>query len=76
MIKIKYEEKLKCDNLNNYFALNEQKLAIYEIKHLKFDLLQLEAKRRGQLAGLTITCDKIKEVKKKIGVYAGRINFD
>jgi len=32
---ISYEDKIKSDNLNNYFAINEQKLVIKEIKHLK-----------------------------------------
>ena len=73
---ISYEDKIKSDNLNNYFAINEQKLVIKEIKHLKFDLMQLESKRRMKLASLKKTCDEIKEVKKKISVYSGRIRFD
>jgi len=54
---ISYEDKIKSDNLNNYFAINEQKLVIKEIKHLKFDLMQLESKRRMKLASLKKTCD-------------------
>jgi len=76
MSNISFEAKNGSEQLDQFFRDNQIKVVVSEIKHLRADLMQLEAKRRGQLASLQFTCVQIKELKLKISVWAGRLDFD